>query len=94
MRLLLEARTASLLPGHRHLNVPGFGVDGDTEAEYFMARATDNGVGAFELGKRIWSDLLPYKYPRFVEFEIDLPKTGTGKIDRQSLRSAASKRAG
>jgi benzoate-CoA ligase family protein len=30
--------------------------------------------------------LLPYKYPRIVEFLDDLPKTGTGKIDRQALR--------
>jgi acetyl-CoA synthetase len=31
--------------------------------------------------------LLPYKYPRIIEFVDDLPKTGTGKIDRQALRS-------
>ena len=31
--------------------------------------------------------LLPYKYPREIEFLCELPKTGTGKIDRQSLRS-------
>ena len=31
--------------------------------------------------------LLPHKYPRIVEFVADLPKTGTGKIDRQALRS-------
>jgi len=37
--------------------------------------------------------LLPHKYPRIVEFVATLPKTGTGKIDRQALRSAASKRA-
>jgi acyl-coenzyme A synthetase/AMP-(fatty) acid ligase len=30
--------------------------------------------------------LLPYKYPRVVEYLESLPKTGTGKIDRQSLR--------
>ena len=29
--------------------------------------------------------LLPFKYPRFVEYVDDLPKTGTGKIDRQAL---------
>ena len=38
--------------------------------------------------------LLPHKYPRIVEFVADLPKTGTGKIDRQALRSGASERAG
>jgi acetyl-CoA synthetase len=29
--------------------------------------------------------LLPYKYPRVIEFLTELPKTGTGKIDRQAL---------
>jgi benzoate-CoA ligase family protein len=29
--------------------------------------------------------LLPYKYPRLVEYLSELPKTGTGKIDRQAL---------
>jgi len=29
--------------------------------------------------------LLPYKYPREVKFIDELPKTGTGKIDRQAL---------
>ena len=30
--------------------------------------------------------LLPYKYPRVVHYLAALPKTGTGKIDRQKLR--------
>ena len=30
--------------------------------------------------------LVPHKYPRIIEFRDDLPKTGTGKIDRQALR--------
>ncbi|MBN8293476.1 benzoate-CoA ligase family protein [Rhodobacter sp. NTK016B] len=30
--------------------------------------------------------LQPYKYPRIVEFAQTLPKTGTGKIDRQALK--------
>ena len=29
--------------------------------------------------------LLPYKYPRIVAYLDELPKTGTGKIDRQAL---------
>jgi acyl-coenzyme A synthetase/AMP-(fatty) acid ligase len=29
--------------------------------------------------------LLSYKYPREVKFIDELPKTGTGKIDRQTL---------
>jgi benzoate-CoA ligase family protein len=30
--------------------------------------------------------LLPYKYPRVIDYVEELPKTGTGKIDRQALR--------
>jgi acetyl-CoA synthetase len=28
---------------------------------------------------------LPYKYPREIAFMDELPKTGTGKIDRQAV---------
>ncbi|MGQ0664020.1 MAG: AMP-binding protein [Pseudomonadota bacterium] len=38
--------------------------------------------------------LLPYKYPRLVEFVDELPKTGTGKIDRQALRRQPSDQEG
>lgn len=41
-----------------------------------------------ELQDFVKSKLLPFKYPRFVECRSELPKTGTGKIDRQQLRSA------
>lgn len=33
--------------------------------------------------------LLPFKYPRLVVYLHRLPKTGTGKIDRQGLRAMA-----
>ena len=36
--------------------------------------------------------LAPYKYPRTVEFIRELPKTGTGKIDRQALLKIESRR--
>ena len=38
-----------------------------------------------ELQEYVKRTLLPHKYPRVVEFLAELPKTGTGKIDRQSL---------
>lgn len=41
-----------------------------------------------ELQDFVKAKLLPFKYPRFVEYRSDLPKTGTGKIDRQQLRRA------
>jgi acyl-coenzyme A synthetase/AMP-(fatty) acid ligase len=33
------------------------------------------------------SRLTSFKYPRIVEYVAELPKTGTGKIDRQALRN-------
>ncbi len=38
--------------------------------------------------------LLPYKYPRIVEYVEQLPKTGTGKIDRQALAAREGHRPG
>ena len=38
--------------------------------------------------------LLPHKYPRLVEYLRDLPKTGTGKIDRLALAGREGSRAG
>ncbi len=35
--------------------------------------------------------LQPHKYPRIVEFVDDIPKTGTGKIDRQALLGTANR---
>src|SRR5215510_7272234 len=40
-----------------------------------------------ELQSHVKSKLAPYKYPRWVEFVDDLPKTVTGKIQRFRLRS-------
>lgn len=39
-----------------------------------------------ELQDYVKGKLLPYKYPREIVFLDELPKTGTGKIDRQALR--------
>jgi acyl-coenzyme A synthetase/AMP-(fatty) acid ligase len=33
--------------------------------------------------------LLPHKCPRLFEYVGELPKTGTGKIDRQTLKAHA-----
>ena len=38
-----------------------------------------------ELQDYVKAKLLPYKYPRDIKFIDELPKTGTGKIDRQAL---------
>jgi len=52
-------------------------------------------VGYFKTATRILQDyakqkLVPYKYPRLVQFLPELPKTGTGKIDRQALLSGSA----
>ena len=42
-----------------------------------------------ELKLHVKQHLAPYKYPRWVEFVSELPKTATGKIQRFKLRQAA-----
>jgi benzoate-CoA ligase family protein len=49
------------------------------------ARAFDESEAAKMLQDFVKEKLLPYKYPREVRFMDELPKTGTGKIDRQAL---------
>jgi benzoate-CoA ligase family protein len=48
-------------------------------------RAFDEGDATRMLQDFVKAKLLPYKYPREVKFIDELPKTGTGKIDRQAL---------
>ncbi len=49
------------------------------------SRAFDEGNATRMLQDFVKAKLLPYKYPREVKFIDELPKTGTGKIDRQAL---------
>jgi benzoate-CoA ligase len=39
------------------------------------------------LQQHVKDRLAPYKYPRWIEFMSELPKTATGKIQRFKLRS-------
>ena len=43
-----------------------------------------------ELQQFVKRMLLPHKAPRLIEFVPELPKTGTGKIDRQKLKGRDS----
>jgi|EndMetStandDraft_9_1072997.scaffolds.fasta_scaffold00632_9 benzoate-CoA ligase family protein len=52
-------------------------IDGENEDRAGLAET---------LKQHVKKTLLPYKYPRTVIFLDELPKTGTGKIDRQALR--------
>jgi acetyl-CoA synthetase len=45
----------------------------------------DAAVATRTLQDYVKAKLLPYKYPREIRFIEELPKTGTGKIDRQAL---------
>ena len=47
--------------------------------------ATDELVGALQ--EHVKQKLAPYKYPRWIEFRAELPKTATGKIQRFKLRA-------
>jgi benzoate-CoA ligase len=44
---------------------------------------------AAELKQHVKALLAPYKYPRWIEFLGELPKTATGKIQRFKLRELA-----
>jgi acetyl-CoA synthetase len=57
--------------------------------------------GAFEsaaatkvLQDYVKEKLVPYKYPREIQFLDELPKTGTGKIDRQSILKTLAEAVG
>jgi acyl-coenzyme A synthetase/AMP-(fatty) acid ligase len=47
--------------------------------------AIDEAAATRRLQAYVKDKLLPYKYPREIKFAAELPKTGTGKIDRQAV---------
>jgi len=49
------------------------------------SEASDEGGTTKALQDFVKAKLLPYKYPREIKFVGELPKTGTGKIDRQAV---------
>jgi len=56
------------------------------KAVVVMNRGSFNEAAATKmLQDFVKAKLLPYKYPREIKFIEELPKTGTGKIDRQAL---------
>ena len=54
------------------------------------SRVADPGL-AEELREHVKKQLTPHKYPRWIEFVDDLPKTATGKIQRFALRTSSAK---
>jgi benzoate-CoA ligase len=61
-------------------------VDGLTKTKAYVVLKTGQTVTEDELKAFVKERLAPYKYPRFIEFVADLPKTATGKIQRFKLR--------
>lgn len=49
---------------------------------------------AAALQQHVKGQLAPYKYPRWIEFVEELPKTATGKIQRFKLRAKATEELG
>ena len=60
--------------------------DGLTKTKAFVVLKAGQQVGEAVLKEFVKERLAPYKYPRFIEFIAELPKTATGKIQRFRLR--------
>ena len=61
-------------------------TDGLTKTKAFIVLKTGQSVTQDEVKAFVKDRLAPYKYPRFIEFVAELPKTATGKIQRFRLR--------
>ena len=72
-----ECAVVALELPDRRMTLKAFVVLNDTACDAEAATKT--------LQDYVKQKLLPYKYPRIIQFMDDLPKTGTGKIDRQAL---------
>jgi benzoate-CoA ligase len=61
-------------------------AEGLTKTKAFVVCKPGSSATEEELKAFVKERLAPYKYPRFIEFVADLPKTATGKIQRFKLR--------
>lgn len=61
-------------------------AEGLTKTKAFVVLKDGAEASADELKAFVKDKLAPYKYPRFIEFVKELPKTATGKIQRFKLR--------
>lgn len=60
--------------------------EGLTKTKAYVVLKPGQQAGAADLQAFVKERLAPYKYPRFIEFLDELPKTATGKIQRFRLR--------
>ena len=63
-------------------------ADGLTRTKAFVVLKPGGQASDAELKAFVKDKLAPYKYPRWIEFVTELPKTATGKIQRFKLRNA------
>ena len=68
-------------------------AEGLTKTKAFIVLTEGQTLTEEEAKEFVKSRLAPYKYPRFVEFIDELPKTATGKIQRFRLRDAEANKA-
>jgi benzoate-CoA ligase len=61
--------------------------DGLTKPKAYVVLKAGHTLDAAALQAHVKQQLAPYKYPRWVEFVSELPKTATGKIQRFKLRA-------
>ncbi|VTU16191.1 benzoate-CoA ligase family protein [Variovorax sp. PBL-E5] len=66
-------------------------ADGLTKTKAYVVLKSGQTVSDDELKAFVKERLAPYKYPRFIEFVDELPKTATGKIQRFRLREQEQK---
>lgn len=62
--------------------------DGLTKPKAYVVLKPGHQASAEDLQAHVKTRLAPYKYPRWIEFAGELPKTATGKIQRFKLRAA------
>ena len=67
--------------------------DGLTKTKAFIVLKAGQSLTQDDVKVFVKSRLAPYKYPRFIEFVSDLPKTATGKIQRFRLRAQEAGKA-
>ena len=68
-------------------------TDGLTKTKAFIVLKAGQNLTEAEVKAFVKERLAPYKYPRFIEFVAELPKTATGKIQRFRLRDLEQQRA-
>lgn len=67
-------------------------ADGLVKPKAWVVLKDGQSADAAELQAHVKGRLAPYKYPRWIEFVAELPKTATGKVQRFRLRAAPTRR--